>query len=303
MTPHRHGQKSRTIREIVRLWPVLILTALLAVGATAWSQSRLTPSYTATTRLVVVPLPQSDETFFGTSVVRDTGDATQTAATTAAELDSARTATVVADYLGRGWTSQSVESAVSVSAFEDTNVIEVTAESADPGSAVKLADGFAKATLADRWRTISAELDRRIATFTDGSPAGVRTGVETKDALRAADEASARLQTLKTIRSGGSDPTIRIDSTSPAVRSKQMPVWVILGLATVGGLFVGLLAAVGTAMLRLATDEPKAPIQDPQLLAPTPAYSPNGGSQTQAHSDGHARPRSHAANRHGRRVS
>jgi hypothetical protein len=295
VTQHRHGQTSITIREVVRLWPLIVVTALIAVGSTAWSQSRQTPSYTATTRLVVVPVPQWDKTFLGTSLVRDTGDAAQTAATTAAELDSGRAATVVADYLGSGWTPQSVKSAVHVSTFEETNVIEVTAESGDPRSAVELADGFAKATLADRWKTISAELDSRIAAFIDGSAAGPLAGTGTEDARRAADQALARLQTLKMIRNGGGDPTIRIDSASRAEKIQQLPAWVIFGLATAGGIFVGLLAAVGTAMLRRPPDESHEPFQESTILAPTLGHSPNGGSRTDAHRDGRGRPRSHAA--------
>lgn len=266
VTQHRRGQSSITIREIVRLWPLMVVMVLIAVGSAAWSQSRQTPLYTATTTLLVVPLPQWDETFLGISLVRDTGDATHTAATTAAELDSDRAATVVADYLGGGWTPQSVESAVHVSTFEETNVIEVTAESVDPGSAMKLADGFAKATLTDRWRTISAELDSRI-TALSGSAPPISAGVGTEDVLRAADQASARLQTLKMIRNGGSDPTIRIGSTSRAVRITPVPDWVIYGLATAGGMLVGLLAAVGTAMLRRPTDEPTESSVEWQLPA------------------------------------
>jgi hypothetical protein len=195
--------------------------------------------------------------------VRDAGDAKRTAATMAALLDSRRAATAAADYLGGDWAPESVDAAVKVSVVEDTNVINVVARSADRDRATKVAEGFAKATLADRWQTISAELDRRIAAFAAIAAAEPNAG-----------DASARLQTLTVIRESGFDPTLRVDSTSPAVRDKQMPIWAIVGLATAGGLFVGLLAAVGMARLRrpryLRSPEPTL---RPEL---TPAYSPNG---------------------------
>ncbi len=284
MTKHK-SPVSVGVREIVRYWPLVIVVTLIAVGAAIWSESRQAPSYTATTRLVVVPLPQWDESFLGTSLVRDSGDATRTAATVAAQLNSNHAATVTADYLGGGWTPNSVAAAVKVSVLENTNLIAIVARSADSENAAKLAEGFAKATLADRWRTISAELDARIAAITASMP-----GVPTDPNAPNADQWSARLQTVKMVRDAGSDPTIRIDSTSRPVRSKQLPVWVVMGLATAGGLFVGLLAAVGMAMLRRRINQQTG---ESPIDAPNPADSPNGGSEIDAEADGHPYPRSH----------
>jgi hypothetical protein len=117
------NQTSVGIRDIVRRWPLVIVLMLIALGAAFWSDSRQVPSYTATTRLVVVPLAQWDETFLGTSLLRDAGDASRTATTVAAELNSVRAATVAADYLGGDWTPDSVAAAVKVSVFEQTKVL------------------------------------------------------------------------------------------------------------------------------------------------------------------------------------
>jgi capsular polysaccharide biosynthesis protein len=279
MTEPKSNQASIGFREVTRRWPLIIVVMLIALGATFWSNSRQVPTYTATTRLIVVPLAQWDETFLGTSLARDSGDASRTAATVAAELNSIRSATVVADYLRGGWTPDSVAAAVKVSVFEETNVIQIVARSEDAATAAKLAEGFANAVQADRWRTISAELDARIATVSKDVAASAGTGDDTTAANPTADEAATRLQTLNMIRASGSDPTIKIDSMSLAVQSKRQPVWVILGLAAVGGLFVGILAAVGVAIMHRPVNQPSEVSPLPEAI---PAYSPNGGSRTDA---------------------
>jgi hypothetical protein len=180
----------------------------------------------------------------------------------------------------RRWRRTTWAAAVKVSAAENTNVIEVVARSDDADKAVKLAEGFANATLEDRWRTISAELDARIAAITDFILV----------ANPKADTVSARLQTLKMVRATGSDPTMTIDSTSLAVLQKRMPAWAFVGLATAGGLGIGLLAAACMARLPRRIDQSTG---ESPLHPPTPAYSPNGGSGPDAEADGRPYPRGH----------
>jgi capsular polysaccharide biosynthesis protein len=255
-------------RDIIRGWPLVIVVMMIAVGAAYWSTGRQAPSYTATTRVMVVPLAQWDETFLGTSLLRDSADATRTADTVAAELNSIRAATVAADYLGGGWTPDKVAGAVKVSVFEQTNVLEIVARSGDADTAAKLAEGFALAIQADRWKTISAELDARIASISEDLASATGTGRDGANVTNpTADAASTRLQTLKMVRASGADPTMKIDSTILATQDEQLPIWVVLGLATAGGLFVGLLAAAGVALMRRSvnrpTDEPAFHTRNP----------------------------------------
>jgi hypothetical protein len=259
----RNNPRTLGIRDILRWWPLLVVPALIAVGATMWSVHRQEPSYTVTTKVMVIPLAQWDETFIGTSLVRDSGDASITAATIAAHLDTYRAAAVAADYLGGDWTAEAVDAGVKVTAVDNSNIVTIEAKAADPDMAVKLAEEFAQAALADRWRTISAELDARIAAM---GPLA--------DAWPDASDAATRLDTLRVIRQGGVDPTLRIDSTSPVVRQDPLPIGVAIGVATVGGLFIGLLAEFAIVRLRSRTeptvDEPT------DLREPHTAYLPHG---------------------------
>lgn len=227
------------VRNIIRWWPLILLPAIIAVAAAYWSVHSQTPSYTAATKLMITPLAQWDETFLGTSLIRDSGDAKTTASTTAALLDSPRSVAVAAAAIGDGWTPAAVDKAVKVAAVPDTNVVEISAISADPKVAQQLSEEYARAVLADRWRTISAELDARIAAVS-----------ATTDMDPNAGEASARLQTLTLMRQSGADPTLKIESSSSAIEDPQLPVMVVLGLAGVGGVVVGLLCALAAVRLR-----------------------------------------------------
>lgn len=250
------------LREILRWWPLILIPTLIAVASAVWSASQQRPTYTATAQMEVVPLVQWDETFLGTSLVRDAGDAKRTATTVAALLNSHRAAASAANYLGSGWTPEAVDDAVTVSVVENANVIEVTAQTDDPDSAARVSEGFAKATLDDRWRTVAEELDARIATLKATNPLP--------------DGAAARLETLTAIRDGGSDPTLRLTSTSPAVENPRSSTAMVVGLSAAGGLFIGLLAAAGMASLQRRKQDADIPAPIPDSAAPK-AYSPSDG--------------------------
>ncbi|SEH50260.1 Chain length determinant protein [Mycolicibacterium rutilum] len=237
----RHQARGFDVRALIRWWPLIVLPALIAAAAAYWSVSHQSPSYTAATRLAVVPLAQWDETFLGTSLVRDSGDAHSTAATTAELLDS----------------PEPVGRAITVSAVPDTNIVEVTARSASPHEAEQVSRTFVDDVLADRWRTIAAELDARIAALSVTTPADPNSG-----------EASARLQTLTLIRQAGADPTLRIVATGAAVEEPRLPTVVILALAALGGAVVGTLCAFVAVRLRARAPAVAAPARPPDEPAP-----------------------------------
>lgn len=242
---------AQRVRLVVRWWPLLLATIVVAVFASWWSHQHAKQTYVATTRVVVVPLPQWDETFLGTDLVRDSGDATRTAATEAIELQSDRYVKAAADYLGGGWSVDAVADAVKVLAAGDTNIIEITARSTDPDKAERLAAGFAAAMMADRWQRISAQLDSRISLLSSGS---LMSGGDPQGTNPSASEQAARLQTLTMVRDSQVDPTLRVGATGPPERTSAMPLAATLFLAALGGLLVGVLAIAAIEMMRLRKD-------------------------------------------------
>ena len=245
---------ARRVQLIVRWWPLLLATMVVAVCAAWWSHQHAKETYIATTKVVVVPLPQWDETFLGTDLVRDSGDATRTAATEATELQSDRYVKATADYLGGGWSVDAVADAVKVLAAGDTNIIEITARSNDPDKAERLAAGFAAAMMADRWQRISAQLDSRISLLSSGS---LMSGGDPQGTNPTASEQAARLQTLTMVRDSQVDPTLRVGATGRRKGVRNAVGGDVVPRRT-RGLLVGVVATAGIEMLRLRrTDRPR----------------------------------------------
>jgi hypothetical protein len=202
---------------------------------------------------MVVPLPQWDETFLGTDLIRDSGDATRTAPTLASELKSEHFAAAAARDLGGDWTPESVSSAVVITAEGLTNVIDITAQASNPDDATRLASGYANAAIADRWQTISAQVDKRIAAIAGDALTGAG---DQGGANPAAAEQASRLRTLAVVRDARADPTLRISATEPALRKAQMSIPVTVVLAVLGGLFVGGLTAAVLEFLSGSRNRP-----------------------------------------------
>lgn len=267
------GMKSVGLSAVLRWWPLIMGAMVIALSAAWWAHEHEVTSYSSTTRLVVVPLPQWDETFLGTDLVRDSGDATRTTSTLAAGLKSDHYAEVTAGRLGGAWTAQSVAAAVKVSTPGELNIIEITAQSSDPNTAEQLASEFAIAVAADRWQSISAQLDAKIETLRSGVLilAGDQQGVNPGGA-----EQAVRLQTLTIVRDSGADPTLRIAPTDRAVRAAGMSLVLTVMLAVLGGAFVGALSGVALEVLRRGIHRPNAPAVHP--ASQFVGRSPNGSS-------------------------
>ena len=225
-------------REIVRRWPVVLLVALVAVAAGAIAASARESSYAARARLVITPLAQQNETFLGTSLIRDAGDANRTASTLATTMDSGEVERATADRLGGGWTANSVHDAVTVKPVADSNVVEIEARAGDSAIASRVASSFAEATLDVRWDKIAAELGERISALEALTDAASDAGGFARD----------REILAATLR-GGIDPTLSLQGDAPRVSKEGLSGAVVLGLALVGGLFLGALAALGLARL------------------------------------------------------
>jgi capsular polysaccharide biosynthesis protein len=221
-------------RALARRWPIVVGLALIALIAATASVAHRSASYHSTAKLLLNPLPQYDITFIGTGLLRDGGDPGGTAATTAQVLHSRTMAREAGRLLGDGTTPGSVLGAVQVTPAVQTNVLDVVATAGRPARAVRIANSFIGAVQSTRWRTISPQLDRRIAALTARSAQAVGGG--SADQLRA----------LRAARDSGSDPTVQVAQLAgPAVASSRTPAPVVLVLALLGGAFLGALVALG----------------------------------------------------------
>ena len=90
--------------------------------------------------------------------------------------------------------------------------------------------------LAVRARLVSADLDRRIAILSARRLSGSGSAAVPAEQLEA----------LRAARQDGTDPTLQVAQLpGPAKASSQTPAGVVIALAVLGGLFLGVLAAVG----------------------------------------------------------
>lgn len=95
-----HARERERSRRRDSSLAAVVFVAPVAVGASAIALSQRERSYTATAKLLSTPVAQYDETFLGTSLVRDPGDANRTAPTAVELLDSDEVAVASARRLG-----------------------------------------------------------------------------------------------------------------------------------------------------------------------------------------------------------
>src|SRR6185437_7602496 len=164
---------------------------LTVAGAAAAAGYGLTApkQYDATAKLVVTPVPASDETFAGFDLLRD-------ARTAAALVRTPEVATAARTQLGLRRPASSLLDDVRTHVEGGSNVVDVTAEDTSAASAAQVANAFVDALIAQRTATFQSALSAALA----------RTP---SDALR-------RLQ-------GRPDPTLQRASTAIAPTSSSSP--------------------------------------------------------------------------------
>jgi tyrosine-protein kinase len=259
---------ARAVKAHKLLVAIVVLATLLA--SLAWIVLRGT-EYKATSALVINPLSQTDDTFLGLPVVRDSGDPTRTVQTAAALLDSPAAADRAARRLGAGWTAQRVIDHVDVQPSGETDIVDVTARAAKGGDAVRIANTFATASLASRDAALRHALSQVIHRLRR-----IRAHTQSRDP--SAPLLDSRIAQLEELRIGG-DPTVdlsRLASRSSRVGASTLLI-VLLALLAGGVLASG--AALLTERLGPETirDEQELTDIDPlPVLAHIPAA--NAGS-------------------------
>ena len=264
----RGGQQEGTLGsylQAIRAHPAVVaLITLAAVAASVAFLALRDPSYEATAELLVEPLGQEDQTFYGLPLVRDTGDPVRTAQTAAALIETRAAAELTAERFGGGLSDQEIlDQRITVTPQGESNIIGITATAPTAGEAARLANEFARASLdvrADNLRapaqTLAGQLEARL-----------RAAPQTDSVTRA--ELVGRLDQVRSVIDNG-DPTLLLaQETVPPTSASGTPAPLIVVLALVAGLVLG----SGTAMLlelltRRVRDEEEA-----TRLYPIPALA------------------------------
>jgi capsular exopolysaccharide synthesis family protein len=243
---------------------VAALTLATLVSAIAWLSLR-SETYEATAQMLVNPLPQSDETFLGLQLLRDSGDPTRTVQTAATLVESQEAANRAAAELGGGHTGESVLNDVEVEPQGESNVLAVTARAGSAAEATRMANEFAQAALDARNEALAEQIDaaiERLQTRVDQQSGGQT------------DEQSASLEQLESVRSEG-DPTLQLSQPAVGATAIGTSRPVVLFMAVLAGLALGSVAAVLVEMAdrRVRTEDELLALFPLPVLARIPLYS------------------------------
>lgn len=250
------GTYAQALRSHKLIAAALFLLVFAPTLGIALSRSR---SYQATARLLVNPLPQTDTTYIGLPLIRDSGDPTRTMQTAATLIDSPQAAALTASTLGGGRTSHGVQSAVSVQPEGQSEILDITAT--DPGAqtAATLANTYARSSLAARAQQLKGLVHQAILN-TQAQLAGNRN----PSSITRAD-LEAKLNQLNAL-SNGQDPTLSFSQAAPLPSAPS-------GLAPSLIIALGLVAAVAlasAAVLLIELLRSRRLMQEQQLFALVP---------------------------------
>lgn len=227
----------------VRAHPVLIIATIAAalVGSAVFALRA--PTYEATAKILVTPLPVADRSLIVLPLPRVVNEPERAVNTAAGILESPAAATLAARRLGAPATANSVQNAITVEAEAESNIVRVVGESKDPEQAAEIANQYARAALdvrVDELRPLVAEALAIAQAELERLPAG---SVGVAELLR------TRIVDLSALR-GGTDPTLSLAQTAPVPSAPAgTPRALVLGLALIAGIVIGLAAAVLVELL------------------------------------------------------
>jgi polysaccharide biosynthesis transport protein len=249
---------STYLRALKSHWVVFTLIVLGTVGAAvAWTIVRA-PSYQATARILVSPVPADDRTFVGVQVVRDTGDPTRTVQTAATLVESKDAAARTADRLGPGRSAGQVGAAVTVEPLGQSNVLAVRAEADTPEQAARIATEFARSALVVRSEAVKSQVADLIPELEAQQRA---LGPESSTSA----DLATRIFQLRASQSQG-DPTLLLEQTAPPGALVGVSRSLIVVLALIAGVALGAVTAV---LLELARTRVRD-TEDARALYPLP---------------------------------
>jgi Mrp family chromosome partitioning ATPase/capsular polysaccharide biosynthesis protein len=240
------------------VWAAVIFVLVLVVAA--GYAIRRSPSYQATARLLVNPLPQTDTTFVGLPLIRDSGDPTRTMQTAATLVDSPLAAATTARAMGRGWTTHRVQGAVSVQPEGQSEILDITATDTSASRSAKLANTFAASSLDARSAQLKLAVAQSIANTT------TQLNAIHNSASVAAADLQDKLNQLRGI-SNGQDPTLTLSQVATIPRSPSGPSNKVIALLAL----IAAIALSSGAVLLIELLRARRVLEEEQLIGIIPS--------------------------------
>jgi Mrp family chromosome partitioning ATPase len=209
-------------------WVVLLVAVATLAGGVAYVAHR-TPKYQADVQVLFTPLSSGDGAQ-GLPLVVASADPTRDAQTAVTLLGGPNAAALAARQLGGGWSAHQVTQATTIVQTGESNIIAVEGHAQSATLATRLATAFAQASLDVR----RAQLRRAALLVSPTVPA--RPGPNDVEGQARRSENNLVL--------AGADPNFSIQGPVSSASSTATPAAAILPLAALGGIALGILAAI-----------------------------------------------------------
>jgi len=147
------------LRVLREQWPLIAGVTVLCVSVAFLSQAFVTPSYTASSDLLISPVDAADNTFVGINVFRNTSsDPTTNVLTLARYLKTPATAEIVKSRLHLADSPTQLLNSISVEPLSQTNIVSIVASARSAPLATSLANAFADATVTRRSQQVQVDV-------------------------------------------------------------------------------------------------------------------------------------------------
>ena len=231
---------SSYLRVLREQWPLIAGITILCVSVAFLSQAFVTPTYTASSDLLISPVDASDNTFVGINVFRNTSsDPTSNVLTLARYLKTPATAEIVKSRLHLADSPTQLLNSISVEPLSQTNIVSIVASARSAPLATSLANAFADATVARRSQQVQVDVS---AIITRLQAQLGRSKASSAAVVLPIQQRLAELRSLLSLP----DPTVsvlnRADVPTSANRTSLKLIAIASGLA-------GLLLGFGAALI------------------------------------------------------
>jgi capsular exopolysaccharide synthesis family protein len=221
-------------------WLLILALVVGAVAAAALYASTAEKRYEAEADLLITPVSASDETFLGTSALRESGVQSNSVLTAARLIRTPDVAEAVRDELGEDLSRDELLGMVQVEPISQSSIVAILASAGDAQRAAEVANAFARAVVEQRSELFQRDIDAKIDRLED------RLG-EIGGNEQLAGEAGAIQERLSHLRAlvGANDPTIQVSSEA---LPPEAPVWPRPALTVAVALLAALLLGMGIAL-------------------------------------------------------
>ena len=201
--------------------------------------------YEAEADLLVTPVSNDDPVTQGLPLIRESNDPTRDVETAARLVTGRNVAERVRRDQKLDESATDLAESVDAAPVAQSNIVAITADGETPERARDLANGFARAVVAERTAELRRQIDRQLPRLRERVAAG-----EASQVPDTAGTLSDQLEQLERLRAGG-DPTLRIQTSAVAPDSAARPRPV---LTLAAAILAGLVLGVGAAFVLQALD-------------------------------------------------